>query len=661
MSLTKATYAMIKGELVSLADFGAVGDYTTDDTTAFKNFLAYLYANNNSGFIPAGVYRITESIDLPSGVKLFGTGAPGINTWLETPDKENLRPGYKNQITGSVLIFDGVATKTYTTNRTDKFASFTYALSYLHVEPCLIENIGIVQDMDVYTASGVLTTLANVNAADYDCGFVLRSQLSVMNNINIFGYWPNGSLVVNSQQDLENIDSDYTRAIECMFTTVSLVGDEIGNNGLTGFMGTNCGYYSAADFHTRAEGDYTIPSIFIDGYLNGIPLGGIRGHRFHGNLRTYTNAAVQLGYCDDVVFELTTETPALVGVPNADLAGYFQGQPYTGDIRIIALASANTVNMQQNNFANVIGGSLISVGGQNDERITASYDGAAISLGVDTGTRDAFIKLDSNVVTGTDWTIQNDVSNDNALSIRKNNVAYLTINQYGVTSGAIANDPGSSVSSPVVISSGVARCDLNHGWYVIDTEGAAASDDLDSILSPQVLSTESALITFKNLTAGQYVTVAGLTYTSTGATSSAFIAYAFANIEAGATPPANLPYGTFTGTLAGYDASRASNGSADITFTSTTPGTNVGDISTATNGTALTIVITQGGADITPTYEIGQQMFLRTTNNARDVVFKNATGNIRCNGAADFTLATTADHASCVFDGTNWRCTKFSG
>jgi Pectate lyase superfamily protein len=648
-------------DTVSLKDFGAVGDYTTDDTNALIAFLSYLDTSKKSGYIPSGVYRITESIDLPGGVKLFGNGSPGINTWFDTPDKANLRPGYKDQISGSVLIFDGAATKTYTTNRTDKFASFTYALSYLHVEPCLIENIGILQDMDVYTASGVLTTRANVNAADYDCGLVLRSQLSVLNKLNIFGYWPNGSFIVNSQQTLENIDSDYTRAIECIFTTVSLVGDETGANGLTGFMGTNCGYYSAADFHTRAEGDYTIPSIFVDGFVTGIALGGIRGHRFHGNLRTYSNEAVQLGYCDDVVFELTTETPPLTGVPNANVPGFFQGQPYTGDVRIIALASANTVNMQQNNFANVIGGSLITIGGQNDERITASYDGAAVSLGVDTATRDAFIKLDSNVVTGTDWTIRNDVSNNNALAIRKNNAAYLTINQYGVTSGAIANDSGSTTSNPVVISSGVARCDLNHGWYVIDTEGAAASDDLDSILAPQVLSTESALITFKSLTAGQYVTVAGLTYTSTGATSAEFIAYAFANIEDGATPPANLPYGTFTGTLTGYDASRASNGSADITFTSTTPGTNVGDISTATDGTALTVVITQGGADITPTYEIGQQMFLRTTTNNKDVVFKNATGNIRCNGAADFTLDFTSDHASCVFDGTNWRCTKFTG
>ena len=658
MSLTKVSYAMIDGALVNVLDFGAVGDYTTDDTDAFIAFLAYLDTNKKSGYIPAGVYRITESIDLPSGVKLFGDGSPGINTWFDTPDKENLRPGYKNQITGSVLIFDDTATKTYTTNRSDKFASFTYALSYLHIEPCLIENIGIVQDMDVFTAGGVLTTLSNVNAADYDCGLVMRSQLSVLNNVNIFGYWPNGSFVVNSQTSLENIDSDYNRAIECIFTTVSLVGDALGTNGLTGFMGTNCGYYSAADFHTTSEGDYTIPAIFIDGYLGSIPVGGIRGHRFHGNLRTRSNAAVQLGYCDDVVFDLTTETPTLAGVPNANVPGYFQGQPYTGDIRIIALANANTVNMQQNILANVIGGSLISIGGQDDGKITASGNGSAVITGVDAGTGDPFIQLTNDTVTAASgWLIRNDVSADNSLSLRLDNTELLELTNYGVTKGALANRSGGTVT----IASGVARCSISRGWFELDTEGAAASDDLDSILPAVVLSTESSVVTFKNLTAGQTVTVAGLTYTSTAATTAAFVAYAFANITAGSTPPTNLPYGTFSGTLTAFDSGRANEGSADITFTSTTPSTAVTDIVVTSTGTAPTVVTTQGGVAITPTYETGQQMFLKTTDNARDVVFKNGTGNIRCNGAADFTLATTADHASCVFDGAFWRCTKFSG
>jgi len=646
-------------ESVSLKDFGAVGDYTTDDTSAFSAFLTYLNSSKKSGYIPSGVYRITTSIDLPSGVKLFGDGPPGINTWFDTPDKQNLRPGFKNLISGSVLIFDGTATNTYTTNRTDKFASFTYALSYLHIAPCLIENIGIVQDMDVYTAANVLTTLANVNAADYDCGLVLRSQLSVLNNVNIFGYWPNGSFIVNSQQNLENIDSDYNRAIECLFTTVSLVGDETGANGLTGFMGTNCGYYSAADFHTSSQGDYTIPSIFVDGYITGIPTGGIRGHRFHGNLRTRTNAAVQLGYCDEVVFEITSETPALAGVPNADAQGYFQGQPYTGDVRIIALANANNVNMQQLRLGNVIGGSLISVGGQEDANFTTTFNGKPVNLGVEKATGDSYLQLgNSPLVTNSGWFFRNDVSEDNNMSVRYNNSTHLIVSSYGVTQAALANR---AQTSTVVINSGVARCAINRGWFEIDTQGSAATDDLDSILPAIVLSTESAVVTFKNLTAGQTVTVAGLTYTSTGATTAAFVAYAFANITAGSTPPINLPYGTFSGTLTAFDSGRANQGSADITFTSTTPSTAVADIVVTSTGTAPTVVITQGGVDITPTYEIGQQMFLKTVNTSRDVVFKNLTGNIICDGAADFTLTSTITHASCVFDGSFWRCTKFTG
>ena len=660
MALTKVSYSMINGAPVNIKDFGAVGDYTTDDTAAFVNFLTYIENNNKAGYIPSGVYRITSSIDLPSGIKLYGDKPPGINTWFDTPDKENLRPGFKDQITGSVLIFDGAATQTYTTNRTDKFASFTYALSYLHIEPCLIENIGIVQNMDVYTAGNVLTTLANVNAADYDCGLVLRSQLSVMNNVNIFGYWPKGSLVVNSQQTLENIDSDYNRAIECIFTTVSLVGDETGANGLTGFMATNCGFYSAADFHTRSQGDYTIPAIFVDGKVVGLTVGGIRGHRFNGNLRTYSNAAIELGYCDDVVFELTTETPALAGVPNANQTGYFNGQPYTGDVRIIALANPNTVNMQQNNLANVIGGSLISVGGQSDSSIATSKIGNVALIDVDTN-GDSYLRLTDDIRNTTSgWTIRNDVSEDNALSIRKNNQEFQQINTYGVTIGSFANKTSTSVSSPILISSGVIRIPLKDGWTIADTEGAAATDDLDSILAPIVLSTESANITFRALTTGQNVSIAGLTFTSTSSTSAEQIAYLYGSLLEGSTGVTNS-YGVFTGTLVGYTSGRATANSAQITFTSTTPNTNVGDISTSTNGTALAVSITQGGVAITPTYQIGQQMYIRTANNSRDIVVKDNVGNILCNGRVDFSLTTVNDHADCIFDGTNWRCTKFDG
>lgn len=87
---------------------------------------------------------------------------------------------------------------------------------------------------------------------------------------------------------------------------------------------------------------------------------------------------------------------------------------------------------------------------------------------------------------------------------------------------------------------------------------------------------ESSVVTFKDMVAGQTVTVAGLTYTSTGATTAAQVAQAFANAAANSTPT-NPATGTFSGSLAGF-ASGASNG-ANLTFTSATGNSNVTDIS----------------------------------------------------------------------------------
>jgi flagellar hook-associated protein 2 len=86
---------------------------------------------------------------------------------------------------------------------------------------------------------------------------------------------------------------------------------------------------------------------------------------------------------------------------------------------------------------------------------------------------------------------------------------------------------------------------------------------------------ETSLVTFKDMVAGQTVTVAGLTYTSTGATTAAQVAQAFASAAANSTPT-NPSTGTFSGTLTGF-SSAASNG-ANLTFTSTTAGSNVTDI-----------------------------------------------------------------------------------
>lgn len=53
-----ANYAKIHG--ISVKDYGAKGDGTTDDSEAFQMWLNYIIKNGEIGFIPAGTYRIAS-------------------------------------------------------------------------------------------------------------------------------------------------------------------------------------------------------------------------------------------------------------------------------------------------------------------------------------------------------------------------------------------------------------------------------------------------------------------------------------------------------------------------------------------------------------------------------------------------------------------------
>jgi hypothetical protein len=77
MSLTKVTYSMIDGAIGNVKDYGAVINGSTDDATPINTAISA----NAATFIPAGVVRIGDSIDIPLGGKLlFGTQSDQNNT-----------------------------------------------------------------------------------------------------------------------------------------------------------------------------------------------------------------------------------------------------------------------------------------------------------------------------------------------------------------------------------------------------------------------------------------------------------------------------------------------------------------------------------------------------------------------------------------------------
>ena len=112
--------------------------------------------------------------------------------------------------------------------------------------------------------------------------------------------------------------------------------------------------------------------------------------------------------------------------------------------------------------------------------------------------------------------------------------------------------------------------------------------------------TESSVVTFQALTAGQSVTVAGLTYTSTAGTSAALVAEAFKGLASGtaaaSVPSGQLTAGTMSGTLTGFAGGSYTTGATNLTFTSATTFSNVDDIPLSSSATSVlpTAVTTTG-------------------------------------------------------------------
>ncbi|HMI01624.1 MAG TPA: hypothetical protein VK541_04035 [Pedobacter sp.] len=98
------------------------------------------------------------------------------------------------------------------------------------------------------------------------------------------------------------------------------------------------------------------------------------------------------------------------------------------------------------------------------------------------------------------------------------------------------------------------------------------------------------------LAAGETVILGGLTYTSTGATTTAQLAAAFANLDAGATTGGGTATGTYSGALTGFSSGPVTNGNT-VVFTATATG-NTTNLAQTGTGAASTITITPGGTAV---------------------------------------------------------------
>lgn len=470
-------------DVVNIKDWGCVGDYSTDDTARFKAAVAYVAANGGILYIPKGVYKLSESIDIPDRMIVMGDGAPQIATFNQAGgDKDLLRPTYKHLISGSVLIFTG-QDSTYTTNRVDRFASLTYCMKFDGADSAMkIRDVGIILDVDVRDAGGTLTPAASDNSATVDVGVIMGSTQGQMKDVCIFGYFQEAGLVIHNDLGTTQVDTDYNNFEGCTISGgTAIIGDDSAiAEGLTGTRFINCGLY-AKDHHTRADGDYTVPVLYIDGDLT--TTNDIRGHSFLGcNLRTYANEAVALDHCDDIAFiGCTMEFSTLGGVSGADAEGYFTGTADTGNIRMFANAATGGFSMDT--FVDSIKGNFQILGsGAFDHAMFgvggANHGGKAQGVRISGNGGDSIVQWTNDFTSNVQgWVMQRDESLGEVLNFKFDNTTRLSVD----AAGGLRNGGMGMAKTNLEIASGEITLGT-YNYINVDVEGGAAStDDLETI------------------------------------------------------------------------------------------------------------------------------------------------------------------------------------
>jgi hypothetical protein len=296
---------------------------------------------------------------------------------------------------------------------------------------------------------------------------------SVKKDMTLFGYFDAASYIIHNQ-DGGDIDPDYQTFIGCLITGgVAIIGHDTpagtASEGLTGSKWIGCNI-AGADHHNRADGVYTVPAIYIDGFLGTT---GIRGHNFTStNIRTYANESIKLDHCNDIHFSnCIWEFPLLSGVTNADETGGFYGTTNTNDI--VAVGCAGTSDPKFLQFLKTISGEyqIIGAGAYGHALFGQGNQGVRIA---GTG-NDGYIQITDDIAsTVTGWKLEKDGDTDDVFNFKYENVTRLSIDKDGGLSLM-----GLSYGGTKTVTSGSISIGQN-SYYGVLGEGSVA-DDLTTI------------------------------------------------------------------------------------------------------------------------------------------------------------------------------------
>jgi len=412
---------------VNVRDFGALGDGSADDTEAIREALA----TSSQVHFPAGVYVLSDGIELPESAILTGDGSPVLGTFPITDDDKRFLTAEKlSQMPGTTLLFCGKGTASQSTGRKDDFADLRYAIKTAAGLPYQLADLAIVLDMRFQDGKGKRTTPENDQRADYDVGLLVDdSPGGKLQGFSIFGYWKRAGLCVVSRGKGSN--PDYNTFWNCSFSGeygVALLGSDTPDGlGLSGTQFYGCNLFSN-DHHSRSAGQWGSGALYIDGGTDG-KHADINGHYFFGGcVRTYNNVSVRLNRASNISFHsVVFEVPGYDGKNHAgaDQTGRVVGTEHTRDVhffgcRMHDIGLEDLAETMADGAVTVVGGMRQGISiqaGKNAVNLRTSPDG------------DPMIQLSQDPRSiNNGWTLRLDTSDEANLVLRHDNrsVAKLT-------------------------------------------------------------------------------------------------------------------------------------------------------------------------------------------------------------------------------------------
>lgn len=334
---------------ISVKDFGAKGDGVTDDTAAIQIANDAATEVGATLFFPKGVYRCTDGID--KTCEWVGSGAAKIGAFPLTDDKVFMIPGIKNKLPGTCLLFTGVGTKSFSTNREDEFSSVRYCVLNKGRKGQGLtpfgKDLAIVCDFNYKnTLDGEVTDPTNDNSADYDVGLLMyNTDLSGPSNVTVGGYFK----VAGTMHFGQDPDGCTVYELRTMGNIgLAIVGDGTGTNSAFNMHG---GAIFGNDHHSRnvesGVEKWGKHALYID-IPSSAGSGSRNGISFHGTwLATKLDVPVKYDRCGaiqffGVVFENATQAGSAIaggvkkqiGTANTGDIGFFGCRFNSDQIRI---------------------------------------------------------------------------------------------------------------------------------------------------------------------------------------------------------------------------------------------------------------------------------------------------------------------------------------